>query len=88
MQVKPEVRLVMKDEGAVLLHLGPGRYQSLNRMGALIWKEITAGATEGEVVARLCSRFPATPRERVESDVREFVAQLESRELVVPEIKR
>ncbi len=88
MRADPRVRLVMKDEGAVLLHLGNGHYQSLNKTGALIWKEITSGATLDETVTRLCSRFPAIPRERVEGDVREFVAQLKERDLVALETER
>lgn len=83
--VSPEVRFVLNPEGAVLLDLERGHYQSLNGTGAAIWKEISGGASSDEVVTRLCDRYPAVPRERVESDVTMFVSQLASRGLVTLE---
>lgn len=80
-QIDPLVRSVVQQEGAVLLHLGNGRYQSLNGTGAIIWNELYAGASTTEIVSRLCSRFAATQQE-IETDLTEFIAQLERRGLI------
>lgn len=85
--ISPQVRFVVSPEGAVLLNLERGQYQSLNGTGAAIWKEISGGATSGEVVTRLCDRYPALPRERVESDVGAFLSQLAARGLVTLEAR-
>jgi hypothetical protein len=83
--VSSQVRFVSNPEGAVLLHLERGHYQSLNGTGAAIWKEISGGASSDEVVTRLCDRYPAMPRERVETDVSTFLSQLAARGLVTLE---
>lgn len=84
-RIRPEVRFVARDDGAVLLQIERGRYQSLNRAGAAIWKEIAGGARAGEIVSRLCGAHPGVARERVERDVEQFLAQLAARGLVTLE---
>jgi hypothetical protein len=86
--ISSEVRFVVNPEGAVLLNLERGRYQSLNGTGAAIWKEISGGASSDEVVTRLCDRYPAIPKERLESDVQTFLSQLAARGLVTLEAAR
>jgi len=53
--------------------------------GAAIWKEISGGVSSDEVVNRLCERYPAMARERVETDVTTFLSQLAARGLVTLE---
>jgi len=86
--ISPEVRFVVNPEGAVLLNLERGHYQSLNGTGAAIWKEISGGASSDEVVTRLSDRYPAIPKERLESDVHSFLSQLAARGLVTLEAAR
>jgi len=83
--IHPKVRFIANQEGAVLLHLERGRYESLNGSGAAIWTDLMAGASSEEIVARVCERFPQTPRDRVESDVARFLSALAARGLVTLE---
>jgi len=86
--INQDVRFITQDEGAVLLHLQRGRYQSLNGTATAIWNEINGGATSEDVATRLCARYPAVPRERIENEVQAFLAQLESKGLVTLEPQR
>lgn len=86
--IDPNVRFIANDEGAVLLHLERGRYQSLNRTGAAIWGDLMSGASSEEIVSRVCERFPQTPHDRVRSDVDRFLTALASRGLVTLEPPR
>jgi hypothetical protein len=86
--VNRDVRFITKDEGAVLLHLRQGRYQSLNGTAAAIWNKINDGATSEDITAALCARYPGVPRERIENELHAFLAQLESKGLVTVEPER
>jgi len=83
--IHPNVRFIASEEGAVLLHLERGRYQSLNGAGAAIWSDLMNGASCEEIVSHVCNRFPHTPHDRVESDVTRFLNDLASRGLVTLE---
>ena len=83
--IHPQVRFIANQEGAVLLHLQRGRYQSLNGTGAAIWSDIMSGASSEEIVSRVCRRFPQVPHDRVESDVARFLSALATRGLVTLE---
>lgn len=80
--IHPKVRFIANQEGAVLLHLERGRYDSLNGTGAAIWGDLMGGASSDEIVSRVCERFPQAPRDRIESDVVRFLSDLASRGLV------
>lgn len=80
--IHPKVRFIANQEGAVLLHLDRGRYESLNGTGAAIWGDIMDGASSDEIVSRVCQRFPRATHDRVESDVARFLSDLASRGLV------
>jgi hypothetical protein len=82
LQISSMVRTVSTPEGAVLLQLDRGMYRSLNATGRSIWNAIDEGATLDEIVARLCDRYPAIPRERITADVHTFIANLQARGLV------
>jgi len=83
--IHPKVRFIASPEGAVLLHLDRGRYESLNGTGAAIWSDIESGASSDEIVSRVCQRFPRAPQDRVEADVSRFLSDLASRMLVTLE---
>lgn len=83
--IHPKVRSIASNEGAVLLHLERGRYESLNGAGAAIWSDLKSGASSEEIVSRVCERFPQTPPARIESDVARFLSELASRGLVTLE---
>jgi hypothetical protein len=83
--IHPNVRFIANQEGAVLLQLERGRYESLNGAGAAIWSDITSGVSSEEIVSRVCRRFPRTPHDRVESDVARFLSDLALRGLVTLE---
>lgn len=50
---------------------------SLNEVGAFIWEHIDGKSTVAELVSVVRGEFDASP-EQVESDVQQFLAQLES----------
>jgi len=83
--IHPNVRFIANQEGAVLLHLDRGRYQSLNGTGAAIWGDLMSGASSDEIVSRVCERFPQTPHDRIRSDVARFLDALAARGLVTLE---
>jgi hypothetical protein len=83
--IHPKVRFIANQEGAVLLHLERGRYESLNGAGAAVWSDIMSGASSEEIVSRLCHRFPQARQDCVESDVARFMSDLVSRGLVTLE---
>ena len=83
--IHPKVRFIANQEGAVLLHLERGRYQSLNGTGAAIWSDIMSGASSDEIVSHVCQRFPQAPHDRVEFDVARFLSALAARGLVTLE---
>lgn len=83
--IHPKVRFIANQEGAVLLHLDRGRYESLNGAGAAIWTDLMSGASSGEIVSHVCQRFPRVLHDRVESDVARFLSALASRGLVTLE---
>ena len=83
--IHPKVRFIANQEGAVLLHLERGRYESLNGAGAAIWSDIMSGASSDEIVSRVRRRYPRTPHDRLESDVARFLSALASRGLVTLE---
>ena len=84
-RIHPQVRFVEKEGAAVLLQLDRGRYQSLNGSGLTIWSDIGNGTTVDDLVSRMCSRHPGVARQRIDDDVRKFLAQLQSRGVVTLE---
>ncbi|MEU8261769.1 PqqD family protein [Micromonospora sp. NPDC048999] len=68
-------------EEAVLLDTRQSVYFALDRSAALLWPHLVAGATAAELTAALIERTPVD-RERAAADVRTFLAELESADLV------
>lgn len=89
----PQTRLRLRDadldwrevEGElVALDLRESRYLAVNRSGQVLWATLVGGATHDELVERLVDTS-GVERERAKADVDAFVAELESRGLIVRE---
>jgi hypothetical protein len=74
-------RDLTEGEGAVLLHLDSGQYHSINPVGQAIWELLDGQRTVDEVTAQL-RRLVDDPPESLEADVRQFLQDVEDRNLV------
>lgn len=73
----PNVRSYLTEEGGVLLQVDTGKYYSLNRLGAMAWAQMESGPCPvGEMVDQASKVF-AVSRERLESDLKAFLAKLD-----------
>ena len=66
----------------VILHLKNGTYFGLDSMGTRIWALLKDGMAPSAICARLCADYGADP-ETVETDVREFLSDLQANDIVV-----
>ena len=66
----------------IILHLKNGTYFGLDRTGTRIWALLKDGLQPLEICQRL-SRDCGADRATVESDVREFLADLQANDIVV-----
>lgn len=71
----PDVQGTTLDGETVLLHLGTGRYYTLNRVGSAIWEACTGTQSLDAIHATLCERFDAPP-ERIADDLFALVTHL------------
>jgi len=69
------------DGETIILHLESGTYFGTDGVGARIWELVESEPTVVEIEATILDEFDVD-RERVERDVRAFVAELESAELI------
>lgn len=83
MKTASHVRANVTDDGVVLLDVEKGAIYSSNVVGARIWQLIQEGRSESDVVSCIVDEFGAQ-RSTVEADVREFIASLSERALVMP----
>jgi hypothetical protein len=67
----------------VALDAVASRYLSANPSAATLWKRLSDGATEADLVDTLCERYRVS-RDVAEADVTAFVALLSSRGLLEP----
>jgi coenzyme PQQ synthesis protein D (PqqD) len=65
------------DGEVIALDMGSETYLRANPAGSLLWKMLTMGATQKELVARLVSEFEIEPK-RALADVRAFVGELQA----------
>ncbi|GAC1315201.1 MAG: PqqD family protein [Chloroflexota bacterium] len=72
------------DGETVLLNVETGVYFGLDPVGTEIWKVLEKGATEDEVVVRLGEIFEVDA-DQLREDVRDFVIQLQDKQLVLNE---
>jgi hypothetical protein len=71
-----------RDGIAVLLDLKRAVYFGLDEVGTVAWREIEQGATTESIAIRVCEEYDA-PADAVRDDMREFIADLRRRRLVV-----
>lgn len=69
---------------AVVLQLDDGVYYGLNAVGAVVWDMVQRPSPIAAIVDRITMEFDVE-RERCLLDVRELVAALQSRRLVIVE---
>jgi len=79
--VSSEVRSVVDGGSLVLLHVGNGLVFKSNPTGALIWQGLADRRSPRRIAAELSKEF-AVPREVVEKDVKQFIADLMSHGLL------
>ena len=68
----------------VVLDLRRSTYLAVNRIGALLWPRLAAGATRSALVQRLVDEFDLEPL-TAESDVDGFLQELRDQELLIEE---
>lgn len=65
----------------VILHLGNGNYYGLDAIGTRLWEGLKAGKLPSEVCADILENYEVE-REVVETDIAQFLAELQQHELV------
>jgi hypothetical protein len=80
---RPSVIHEILDDELVIVNLKSGSYYSLDRVGAVIWHEIDAGATEGEVAAVLQGAFEGDVG-AMERAAAELIEELQREDLIQP----
>ncbi len=79
----PSVVSTDVEDAMVLLHLDTKRYFTLNSTGAAIWKRLSQGKAEDEIVSALAEEYDADPS-RLAASVRRLLEQLEKAALIEP----
>src|SRR5207344_1545381 len=79
---RPSVIHEVLDDELVIVNLKSGSYYSLDRVGATIWHELDAGASEGEILAVLQRDFDGEAAE-VERTTAELLHELQREELIL-----
>jgi len=85
-QPDPDVAVTTMPGGdMILLHLGTGRYFTLNQTGALIWKMMESSTALAAMSEALFDRFEVTPETAAET-VHELMQDLKTHKLItIPE---
>lgn len=77
----PAVVSTEVEDALVLLHLDTKRYFTLNSTGAVIWKQLTQGKTESDIVAALAEEYDADEA-RLTASTQRLLAELEAAALI------
>ncbi len=77
----PSVVSTEVEDALVILHLDTKRYYTLNSTGATIWRYLTQGKAEAEIVAALAAEYDADEAHLADS-TRRLLAQLEAAALI------
>ena len=67
---------------AVILNLATGIYYTLDRIGTVMWQELTAGKNVEEIVAIICTQFDGDASV-VRQDIEELLAHLKKERLIL-----
>jgi len=79
--ISPLARTTESQQGMVWLHLGDGLVFRANPIGARIWHGLLEEKSLNAIASDLSLDYGA-PREEVEADVQDFLAELASRRLI------
>lgn len=80
---RPSVIHEILDDELVVVNLKSGSYYSLDKVGAVAWREVESGASLGEVTSALLREFDGEGGV-VERAAAELLQELEREELIVP----
>ena len=83
-RVRRDLRLPFQELDGQVVVVVPSRREmhELDEVATFLWRELGEPRSESELVEALCGEFEVE-RARAEGDVRDFVARLEERGLVV-----
>ena len=73
---KGSLRLVVSEDGCVVLDIERDRILKLNSVGAEIWQLLSAGDTESEIVRKISHQYKVGGQ-RVSEDVRALIMKIE-----------
>ena len=73
---KGSLRSVVSEDGCVVLDIERDRILKLNSVGAEIWKLLSAGETESQIVRKIARKY-AVGEQRVSEDVRALIMKIE-----------
>ena len=79
--ISDDVSAILDRDGAVILDTKAGKYYSLNRVAADVWRGIEAGRPLDAVVADLAAKYDQS-HDNIASDVDALVAALQRLGLV------
>jgi hypothetical protein len=77
----PNLKTIVSEDGAVILDIERDSMSTLNPTGAYVWKGLQRGETIETIIANL-ARETGEDSLVVEPDVREFVAELQRKQLM------
>jgi len=80
-RVSDTVRSTYSQDGAIVLDIRQGQMFNLNFVGSRILQLLKNGSTQSEIVDQIVREF-GVGRDRVESDVQEFLQTLKKSRLV------
>jgi hypothetical protein len=75
------VHEIFEDKEAAIINLKSGNYYSLDPVGAVVWAQIGAGATFGEIIDEMLARYDGDSA-LVRRSVEKFIDALATEELV------
>jgi Coenzyme PQQ synthesis protein D (PqqD) len=79
--ISGDVSAILDRDGAILLDTKAGKYYSLNRVGADIWRGLEAGQPIEQVVTDLATRY-GQPPDIVLNDAHDLIASMQRLGLV------
>jgi len=77
----PHLKAIVNEDGAVILDIDHDSMSTLNPTGAYVWQGLQRGETIETITANLASQT-GEDHLLVERDVREFVAELQQKQLM------
>lgn len=77
----PHLKAIVNEDGAVILDIEHDSMSTLNPTGAYVWQGLQRGETIDTIIANL-SRDTGEDSLLVETEVREFVADLQQKQLM------